>query len=111
MVVSRYTMVLVVVDRFSKSCQFIPFNSLPSALHVAEALFQSMFRCYGLASILSDRGPQFISKDWKAVFHKVGVTVSLTSGYYPESNGQAERTIQELSSHLRQHSCEEFLVW
>ena len=50
-------------------------------------------------------------------FHRMGCTVSLTSGYHPESNGQAERTIQELGRFLRthchnhQHDWAEFLPW
>uniref|UniRef100_A0AAY4CXQ7 Integrase catalytic domain-containing protein n=1 Tax=Denticeps clupeoides TaxID=299321 RepID=A0AAY4CXQ7_9TELE len=92
-----YTTILVVVDRFPKGCCFVPFPSLPSALQMAEALMQSVFRVYGIPEdILSDRGPQFVSRVWKAFFQKLGVSVNLTSGYHPESNGQAERLIQEL---------------
>lgn len=58
-----YTVILVMVDRFSKGCKFIPFCCLPSARQVAEVLFQHVFRCYGLPEdILSDRGPQFVSR-------------------------------------------------
>lgn len=46
-----------------------------------------------------------------------GVTVSLSSGYHPQSNGQSERKIQEISLFLRtychtnQHSWSRFLSW
>lgn len=110
------TMVLVVVDRFSKACRLIPFASPPSAFQVADVLFQHVFRCYGLPKdILSDRGPQFTSRVWRAFMERLGLTVSLTSGYHPESNGQAERTIQELGRflrtycHDRQHDWAQFL--
>ena len=113
-----HTVILVVVDRFSKHCKFIPFTRLPTALQVAEAMFHHVFRNYGLPEdIVSDRGPQFISRVWKSFFHRMGCTVSLTSGYHPESNGQAERTIQELGRFLRthchnhQHDWAEFLPW
>lgn len=85
-----YTIVLGMVDRFSKGCRFVPFNSLPSTLQVAETLFQHVFRYYGIPEdIISDRGPQFISRIWKAFFQKLGTSVSLTSSYHLESNGQA----------------------
>lgn len=45
---------------------------------------------------LSDRGPQFTSRLWKAFMEKLGVTVSLTSGFHPQSNGQFERINQEI---------------
>ncbi len=47
----------------------------------------------------------------------MGVTVSLSSGYHPQTNGQTERKIQELGRCLRsychndQHSWSRFLPW
>ncbi len=85
------------MDRFSKACKFIPLRGLPTALETAEHLFHHVFRNVGVPEdIVSDRGPQFISHVWKAFFRLLGVRVSLSSGYHPQMNGQAERKIQEL---------------
>lgn len=92
-----HMVILVVADQFSKSVKFTPFPALPSAIQVTDSLFIHVFRHFGLPEDkLSDRGPQFTSRVWQvAFFRKLGTTVSLTSGYHhPESNGQAERTIQ-----------------
>lgn len=112
------TCVLVIVDRFSKSCKFIPLKGLPTAFETAEHLFQSVFRHFGLPEeIVSDRGPQFISHVWKAFFKLLGISVNLSSGYHPQTNGQTERKIQELGRYLRsycsddQHSWSRFLPW
>ncbi|XP_067221285.1 uncharacterized protein ypel2b isoform X1 [Chanodichthys erythropterus] len=65
---------------------------------------------------VSDRGPQFISHVWKA-FSLLGVTVSLSSGYHPQSNGLMERKIQEIGRFLRtfchghQNSWNQYLGW
>ncbi|KAI3377948.1 hypothetical protein L3Q82_009079 [Scortum barcoo] len=60
------------------------------------------FRIHGLPKdIVSDRGPQFISGFWKEFCQLLGATVSLSSGYHPESNGQTERLNQELETCLR----------
>ncbi|KAK3506499.1 hypothetical protein QTP70_003045 [Hemibagrus guttatus] len=49
------TCVLVVVDRFSKSCRLIPLLGLPTAMDTAELLFNYVFRYYGLPEdIVSD---------------------------------------------------------
>ncbi len=113
-----HTCVLVVVDRFSKACKLIPLKGLPTALEMAESLFHHVFRNYGLPEdIVSDRGPQFISRVWKAFFQLLGLTVSLSSGYHPQTNGQTEQKIQELGCYLRsycsddQHSWSRFLPW
>ena len=60
------------------------------------------FRLHGFPrDVVSDRGPQFISQFWKAFCSLVGATVSLSSGYHPQSNGQTERLNQELETGLR----------
>ncbi len=52
-----FTTILVVVDRFSKSCKLIPLRGLPSALETAESLVQHIFRNFGLPEdILSPTG-------------------------------------------------------
>uniref|UniRef100_A0A3B3HV01 Gypsy retrotransposon integrase-like protein 1 n=1 Tax=Oryzias latipes TaxID=8090 RepID=A0A3B3HV01_ORYLA len=82
--------------------QFIPLPQLPTATETADALVHNVFRHHGLPSdIVSDRGPQFVSQVWKAFCTALGATISLTSGYHPQSNGQAERVNQELEASLR----------
>ncbi|KAK3545337.1 hypothetical protein QTP70_004058 [Hemibagrus guttatus] len=96
------TCVLVIVDRFSKVCRLIPLPGQPTALETAEHLFNHVFRYYGLPEdIVSDRGPQFTSRVWRAFFQCLGVTISLSSGYHPQTNGQTERKIQEIGRFLR----------
>ncbi|KAI2647999.1 Transposon Tf2-9 polyprotein [Labeo rohita] len=90
----EFTTILVIIDRFSKSC------------------------LYGLPEdIVSDRGTQFTSQVWKAFCKQLDINVSLTSGYHPQSNGQVERLNQEIGRYLRsycsreQHRWSEFLPW
>ncbi|KAL0154173.1 hypothetical protein M9458_050520 [Cirrhinus mrigala] len=50
------TCVLVMVDRFSKMCKFLPLRGFPTAMETAELLFQQLFRHFGLPKeIVSDR--------------------------------------------------------
>ncbi len=51
--------------------------------------------------MVSDRGPQFVSKFWSEFCRLLGATVSLSSGYHPQSNGQTERANQDLERMLR----------
>jgi transposase InsO family protein len=41
--------------------------------------------------IISDNGPQFVAKDFKAFIRLCGMTHVRTSPYYPQSNGKIER--------------------
>ena len=96
------TVILTVVDRFSKMAHFIPLPKLPSAKETAQLVIDHVFRIHGLPrDVVSDRGPQFTSTFWKEFCHLLGATVSLTSGFHPQSNGQSERANQELGKALR----------
>jgi transposase InsO family protein len=48
--------------------------------------------------IISDNGPQFIAKDFKAFIRLAGMTHVRTSPYYPQSNGKLERWHQTLKA-------------
>ncbi|XP_062418964.1 uncharacterized protein LOC134131237 [Pungitius pungitius] len=113
-----FTTILVLVDRFSKMCRFIPLCNLPSAIEMAECLFLQVFRPFGLPEeIISDRGPQFTSQVWRAFCNRLGIKVKLTSGYHPETNGQTERLNQELGKYLRgyclqhPHDWSRYVAW
>lgn len=81
---------------------FIPLVKLPSAKETAEVMMTHVFRIHGLPSdIDSDRGPQFFSGFWKEFCQLLSATVSMSSGYHPQSNGQTERVNQELEMCLR----------
>lgn len=96
------TTVLTVVDRFSKMVHFIALPKLPSAKETAETMLNHVFRIHGFPrDVVSDRGPQFVSRFWTEFCKLIGATVSLTSGYHPEANGQAERLNQALETSLR----------
>ncbi|KAI2661149.1 Transposon Tf2-6 polyprotein [Labeo rohita] len=105
-------MVLTVVDRFSKAVHFIPLPKLPSARETAAIVLDHVFRIHGLpVDMVSDRGPQFISKFWAEFCRQLGPTVSLSSGYHPQTNGQSERANQDLERVLRCVVSAEPLTW
>jgi hypothetical protein len=81
---SGFMTILVVVDRFSKMLQLIPLPHLPNAMEMAECMFQQVFRLYGIPEdIVSDRGPQFVSRVWQAFCDRLEVSISLSCGYHP----------------------------
>ena len=98
------TTILVDVDHFSKSCLLLPLPGLLMALQTAVALYTHVFLHYGVPEhIVSDQGPQFMSRVWKAFMERLGVLISLTSGFHPERNGQVERVNQDVGRFLRSY--------
>ncbi len=96
------TVILTVVDRFSKAVHFIPLPKLPSARETAQLMVDHVFRLHGLpVDVVSDRGPQFASRFWKEFCRQIGASASLSSGFHPQTNGQCERANQDLERMLR----------
>uniref|UniRef100_A0A672Z804 Gypsy retrotransposon integrase-like protein 1 n=1 Tax=Sphaeramia orbicularis TaxID=375764 RepID=A0A672Z804_9TELE len=97
-----YNTVLTIVDRFSKMAHFVAMPKLPSAKETAEAVLFNVCRIHGFPrDVVSDRGPQFVARFWRAFCALIGASVSLSSGYHPQTNGQTERVNQVLESGLR----------
>jgi len=58
-----FTCILVVVDRITKRCNLIPFQSIPSPEVAALAFCISIFGSHGLSDeIITDRVTQFTTK-------------------------------------------------
>ncbi|KAK1795661.1 hypothetical protein P4O66_001154 [Electrophorus voltai] len=96
------TVILVVIDRFSKAGHFVALSKLPSAKKNAKLLLTQVVRIHGLPSdIVSARRPQFTSWFWGAFCRLLGEEASLSSGLHLQSNGQTERVNQDLELILR----------
>jgi ''chromo'' (CHRromatin Organisation MOdifier) domain./Reverse transcriptase (RNA-dependent DNA polymerase)./Integrase core domain. len=68
------------------------------ATTVAQKLIQGILCRHGAPErIISDRGPNFTSDVFKEVTEMLGMKQSLTSGYHPQADGQAERNIGTLT--------------
>ena len=94
---NSYDSICVVVVRLTKSARFIPFKSTYSAEDYARIFLDEIVCLHGiLLSIISDRGAQFTSRFWRSFLKGLGTTVKLSTAFHPQTDGQAERTIQTL---------------
>ncbi len=93
---------LVVVDRRTKMAHFIPCQKTVTAAEAANLYVREVFRLHGMpSSIVSDRGPQFVSRFWKRFWELLGTNVTLSTAYHPETDGQTERVNQVVEQYLR----------
>ena len=97
--------IMTVTDRLTKERHYIPCfagEDGTSAEATVDMLIKEVFRLHGLpASIISDRGPQFIATVWKAFCKRLGIEAKLSTAYHPQTDGQSERSNQDLERHLR----------
>lgn len=97
-----YDAILNVVCMFSKQIISIPTNIELSALGWAKLYRDHVFCHHGLArKIVSDRGPQFLSKFIKDLYQLLGIQGNPSTAYHPQTDGQTERVNQEIEQYLR----------
>jgi hypothetical protein len=96
------SVILTVVDHFSKFAHFIPLRHPYSAASVARAFFDDIVRLHGLpCSIVSDRDVVFTNNFWTELFRMAGVKLQMSSAFHPQTDGQSEVTKRVILMYLR----------
>jgi hypothetical protein len=86
--VNGKSVILTVVDRFSKATHFIPLAHMYTATTVAHAFFDSIVRLHDIpSSIVNDHDPVFTSRFWTELFFAAGVKLNMSSAFHPQSDG------------------------
>ncbi|KAE8551312.1 hypothetical protein EYB25_005196 [Talaromyces marneffei] len=97
-----YDTVFVVVDRFSKIPISIPCHKTVTAKDLARLWVLHLYRRTGPPdTIVSDRGPQFVSEFWGEVCKILGIQIVLSTADHAQTDGQTEIANQYLSQRLR----------
>ncbi|XP_064475528.1 uncharacterized protein K02A2.6-like [Ornithodoros turicata] len=91
---------LVVVDYFSKFFELSRLKTTTSANVIAK--IRPMFARFGVPDVVrSDNGPQFASGEFQRFLSTQGIKHVTSSPHFPQSNGQAERTVQTAKALLK----------
>ena len=97
-----YDAIWVIVDRLTKSANFLPMKNSDSVEKLAELYVKEIVRLHGTSvSIVSDRDPWFTSRFWPILQRALGTMLHFSTAFHPQTNGQFERTIQTLEDMLR----------
>lgn len=97
-----YDSIFVFVDHgLTKGVVLTPCHKTITADGIADILFDKILVRYGRPdSIISDRGPQFVSKAFQDCLDRLGVKSKLSTAYHPQSDGGTERVNQEIQAYL-----------
>ncbi len=97
----KYNAILVVVDKLSKICHYIPCRSEMTEGELAEVITREVIRLHGVPSvIISDRGSLFISRLLANLMHSFSIERRLSTAFHLKTNGQTEKQNSVLEHYL-----------
>src|SRR5258707_3867661 len=97
-----YNAVLVVVDRLSKRIHAIPTVTSLDSAGVAQLFLEHIWHHHRLLEeVISDCGSAFISNFSCELTAVLGVKLTPSTSYHPQTDGQTERKNQEIEAYLQ----------
>ncbi|KAK9769283.1 putative Reverse transcriptase [Seiridium cardinale] len=101
-----YDSLMIVTCAISKRSMLIPGNAKYSAQDWATVFVrQLLLSDWGIPTgIISDRDRKFTSDFWKGFWKALGTRLLMTTAYYPQADGLAERKNQTVELAIRYHA-------
>jgi hypothetical protein len=98
----KFDSIWIIIDRLTKLAHFLLVQIKYSTVKLARIYLERILSLHGVPkTIISDRGPQFVSKFWMELHKSLGTKVIHSSAYHPQTSGQMERVNQILEDMLR----------
>ena len=99
--VSGHDAIMTVMDAVSKRVYFIPMHMTVTAEGAARLFLYYIWKLHGLLKhIVSNHGSQFVASFTKELYRLLGIQISSSIAWHPQTNKQTERVNQELDQFL-----------
>ena len=80
-----YSIILVVVDRFTKFAHFIPVKHPYTALQIAQLFMDNIVKLHGLPkAFVTNKDIVSVSQFWKQLFKLYKVQLQFSTAYHPK---------------------------
>ncbi|GAM88161.1 hypothetical protein ANO11243_061920 [Dothideomycetidae sp. 11243] len=98
----KYDSILVLVDRLTKYCYFVPMLTRATAEDMAFVFLKTIVSRHGVPKeLITDRDKLFTSQFWQSFTDQIGTHHKLSTSFHPQTDGQTERMNQTLEQYLR----------
>jgi len=88
---SGHDVVMTVVDSVLKQVHFIPTHMTVTAEGAARLFLHQVWKLYGLLKyVILDRGPQFVARFTKELYHLLGIKLVSSTAWHPQTDRQTE---------------------
>jgi Chromo (CHRromatin Organisation MOdifier) domain len=94
--------ILVMVDQgLLKGVTLCPTTKTVTMDGIGDLLHKNLYKQFGLLDkMISDWGPQFAAKAFRAMLSRLGVNLVLSTAYHSQTDGTTERVNQEIEAYL-----------
>uniref|UniRef100_A0A1S3YME1 Integrase catalytic domain-containing protein n=1 Tax=Nicotiana tabacum TaxID=4097 RepID=A0A1S3YME1_TOBAC len=97
-----YDSIWVIVDRLTKSAQFLPVKTTYGGVRYAQIFMNKTVRLHEVpVSIIFDRRSQSTLRFWKSFQEVLGTRLDLSAAFHPQTDGKSECTVHILEDMLR----------
>jgi len=84
---SKHDAVMTVVDSVSKWVHFIPMHTTVIVEGAAQLFLHQVWKLHGLLKyVVSDRGPQFVARFTRELYHLLGIKLASSTAWYPQTD-------------------------
>jgi len=98
---SRHDAVMTIMDSVSKKVHFVPTHTMVTAEGAARLFLHHVWKLHGLPKrVVSNRRPQFVASFTKELYKLLGIRLSSSTAWHPQTDRQMERVNQELNQFL-----------
>jgi len=99
---SGHDAVMTIMDSISKRVHFVLMHTTVTVEGAARLFLYHVWKLHGLPKcVVSDRRPQFIASFTKELYRLLGIRLSSSTAWHPQTDGQTEHVNQELDQFLR----------
>jgi hypothetical protein len=83
-----YDSIWVIIDRLTKIAHFLPVRAKYTVTTYVALYMAHILSLHGVPkTIVSDRGPQFVSKFWEELHKSLGTKLLHSLAYHPQTSG------------------------
>jgi len=98
---SGHDAIMTVVDSVSKRIHFVLTHMTVTAEGVTRLFLYHVWKLYSLLKhVVSNHRPQFIASFTKELYRLLGIRLSSSIAWHPQTDGQIERVNQKLDQFL-----------
>jgi hypothetical protein len=102
----------VVMDRLTKFVDFFAISIDYIASEDADLFLREIFRLHGLPkTIVSDRDNRFMSTFWQKLFRLVGMALTPSTSYHPQTDDQTEIVNKWVEGYLQNYVSGKHKAW